>query len=456
MKTADPTAVRLTSFVPQETIDRLSPKQQAFLWLQVKEAFYGGAAGGGKSEGLLIGGAQYVDVPGYAAILFRRTYTDLSLPGALMDRSHEWWDNDPEMTWHDKEKTWEFPSGATITFGYLKNWRDKFRYRSSEFQYIAFDELTEFPKDDYLFLFSRLRRPKNGPLSLVPLRMRSASNPGGIGHVWVKERMVDNRSPKRVFIPATLWDNDNIDQESYLEALQELDEQTYKQMAEGDWTVRPAGDWFFDHAQLEAVFDLGRKYDKALSLDKLEPAGGVVDLAIDWGESTQAYTVIQLEGGGLYIPPSEVVCDGIEPGESSRRMVVRATGFGWPVRSARYDAAGVQSMRTFVATVRPLLPRLKTVKVPFGNKMANDSKSYKSETCKYLQRLVERTGKGERTQVLAISPENHELCRQLPELKREREGLGAWLKEDDQHGPDALVAGAAPVAKRFRKVAKPR
>ena len=64
-----------------------TPKQRAFLALDCLEALYGGAAGGGKSEALLMAALQYVHVPGYAAILFRRTYADLSLPGALMDLS---------------------------------------------------------------------------------------------------------------------------------------------------------------------------------------------------------------------------------------------------------------------------------------------------------------------------------------------------------------------------------
>src|SRR5262245_15565615 len=66
-------------------------KQAEFLALaEASEVLYGGAAGGGKSDALLMGALQFVDVSGYAAILFRRTYTDLSLPGALMSRATEW------------------------------------------------------------------------------------------------------------------------------------------------------------------------------------------------------------------------------------------------------------------------------------------------------------------------------------------------------------------------------
>jgi hypothetical protein len=73
------------------------------------EALYGGAAGGGKSTALLMGALLYVDVPGYSALILRRTYTDLALPGALMDVAHEWLEGSA-ATWHEMEKTWRFPS----------------------------------------------------------------------------------------------------------------------------------------------------------------------------------------------------------------------------------------------------------------------------------------------------------------------------------------------------------
>src|SRR5262245_37952398 len=83
------------------------PKQAAFLLLPHHEAFFGGAGGPGKSSALLMGALQYVDVPGYAALILRRTYGDLSLPGALMDRAHTWLD-DTEAHWDAKRHTWEF------------------------------------------------------------------------------------------------------------------------------------------------------------------------------------------------------------------------------------------------------------------------------------------------------------------------------------------------------------
>src|SRR5262245_62720003 len=95
---------------------------------------------------------QWVDLPGYSAIIFRRTYADLALPGALMDRSKDWLLGTGAV-WNEQRKVWAFPSGAKLAFGYLENAGDERRYKSAEFQYIAFDELTEFPEKPYRFLF---------------------------------------------------------------------------------------------------------------------------------------------------------------------------------------------------------------------------------------------------------------------------------------------------------------
>lgn len=229
-------------FIP----DRPTRKQALFLILPILEAFYGGAAGGGKSNGLLMAALMYVDVPGYAAIVFRRTYSDLALPGALMDRAGGWLGG-TAARWDEREKTWRFPSGATLTFGYMETASDMWRYQSAEFQSVAFDEVTQFTEAQYRFLFSRLRKPAGMP---VPLRMRAASNPVGPGKEWVHRRfVVEGRQAGRVFMPAGLADNPHLDRDAYLSSLAELDPVTRLQLLEGDWEVRAPGrkfrrEWF--------------------------------------------------------------------------------------------------------------------------------------------------------------------------------------------------------------------
>ncbi len=257
-------------------------RQQLFLDLKdKKEVFYGGAAGGGKSSALLIAALEYIHVPGYSALLLRKTYADLSKPGALMERARQWLNG--KAHWSDKTKTWTFPSGATLTFGYLENENDKYQYQGAEFQFVGFDELSQFTETQYTYLFSRLRRLKD---SDVPIRMRSGSNPGGIGSRWVNERFipegfmpedaveekvwtkidVDEETGgniERFFVPARLDDNPHLDQAEYELSLQELDPVTRAQLRRGDWHITMRGDilymWSEPHviitwSQFESVF----------------------------------------------------------------------------------------------------------------------------------------------------------------------------------------------------------
>jgi len=197
------------------------------------------------SDALLMAALQFVDVPGYAAILFRKTYKELALPEALIFRAKEWltpYMNSGEVRWSEQDKMFTFPSGATLSFGYLETDTDMSRYQSAEFQFIGFDELTHFKEKHYRYLFSRLRRLKGVD---IPLRMRAASNPGSQGHEWVKQRfLIDGPSEGRIFIPATLDDNIHIDREEYMKSLQELDPITREQLEKGDWDIEPEGNMF--------------------------------------------------------------------------------------------------------------------------------------------------------------------------------------------------------------------
>lgn len=245
---------RLSKYIPHEP----HPTQAAFLLTDhILEGFFGGAAGGGKSDALLMAALQYVDVPRYNAILFRRTFQDLSLPGALLDRARDWLSG-TDAKWDDREHTWKFPNpeydatiytdGASLTFAYLQTEAQKHRYASADFQYVGFDELTGFSETMYAFLFSRLRTTID---LRVPLRMRSASNPGNKGHGWVKRRFItSDPTPDRIFVPSKVQDNPSLDIKQYLVSLNQLDPITRARLLQGDWDIREGGmfkrDWF-DH-----------------------------------------------------------------------------------------------------------------------------------------------------------------------------------------------------------------
>lgn len=187
---------------------------------------------------------QYAHVPGYAALLLRRTFRDLNQPDSLIPRSKEWLMG--RASWSAIDKRWTFPSGATLTFGYLDHEDDVYQYQSSAFQFIGFDELTQFPETWYRYLFSRLRRHTGVD---VPLRMRAGSNPGGLGHEWVKRRFVAAPpSQDRLFIPSQLDDNPSLDRDQYVQSLSQLDPILRAQLLAGDWDAYIGGrfrkEWF--------------------------------------------------------------------------------------------------------------------------------------------------------------------------------------------------------------------
>ncbi|HSA05942.1 MAG TPA: phage terminase large subunit [Candidatus Gastranaerophilales bacterium] len=223
-------------------------KQLEFLLNFDKEILYGGAAGGGKSAALLMAALMFVEDPDYKGLILRRTYSQLTLPGALMDMSFEWLGG-TDAKWCGQEKQWIFPSGATLNFGYLDAEQDKYRYQGAAFHFVGFDELTQFSEAQYTYLFSRTRKMND---SKIPLRFRSASNPGGIGHEWVKDRFITQNSPERKFVPATIQDNPHLEKESYLENLSNLDPVTRKQLQEGNWDVIQGGN-FFRQEKFEVV-----------------------------------------------------------------------------------------------------------------------------------------------------------------------------------------------------------
>lgn len=231
--------------------------QSAFLLDFGKEALYGGAAGGGKSIALLMAASQFLHVPGYNALILRKSYQDLGKPGALMDIAEKWWGGQPGIRFDRQLHQYIFdcPGGghSSITFGALDNENDRFKYQGGAYHFVGFDELTQQKERDYRYLFSRVRRVKEGPLADIPIRIRSTTNPGGIGHEWVYKRFIAQwekwkkalaKRPRRNFHPAVLSDNPKLDEEDYKESLSELDVVTRAQLLRGDWNIRPDGRMF--------------------------------------------------------------------------------------------------------------------------------------------------------------------------------------------------------------------
>jgi terminase large subunit-like protein len=153
--------------------------QSHFLATTVYEALYGGQAGGGKSEGLLMGAAAFVGEPSYRGLILRRTFGDLA---QLIERSQVLY-RLRGGSYNKTDHLWTFPSGATIEFGHCEHDDDRFKYQGRQYSFLGIDELTLLSKVVYTYLLSRLRS-----VAGLAIFVRCSANPGGPGHDWVFER----------------------------------------------------------------------------------------------------------------------------------------------------------------------------------------------------------------------------------------------------------------------------
>jgi len=230
------------------------PKQAIAMSRGEDEALYGGAAGGGKSDYLLVEATRQIEKPNYRGIIFRKTFPQLT---ELIDRSQELYKPLPKARYNGSSHCWSFKSGAKIYFGNMHHVSDRTNYQGKHFDFIGFDELTHFTWDEYSYMLSR-NRP-SGPGTRI--YMRATANPGGIGHGWVKDYFVTAGKPyetnifkqkvrypdgrreifyrSKTFIPSTVFDNKELlsNDPGYLARLASLPEQERQALLYGNWDI---------------------------------------------------------------------------------------------------------------------------------------------------------------------------------------------------------------------------
>ena len=224
------------------TLDlELSKKQKAFMDSEADETLFGGAAGGGKSEGQLRDALIYaLKYPGSKQLILRRTFPELEK--SLIRRHLQIYPREL-YTYNSSSHTGKFINGSIIDFSYCDNEKDVYKYQSAEYDVIRFDELTHFTEEMYVYLLSRIRGANS-----FPKMAKSSTNPGGIGHTWVKERFIDIGEPNvihtigkttRVFIPSKVQDNRFLLEADadYLNRLENLSEKDKKILLYGDWDI---------------------------------------------------------------------------------------------------------------------------------------------------------------------------------------------------------------------------
>lgn len=224
----------------------ITKKQQAFIDSQAFETLFGGAAGGGKSHGQLVDGLLYaLKYPKSKQIIFRSTFADLekSLIRTSMDLYPL-----SIADYNSSKHTWKFKNGSIVDFGYIQYEKDVYQYQSAEYDVIRFDELTHFTEFMYTYMISRCRGANPYPKCI-----KSSTNPGGVGHNWVKERFIDIGAPNvihtckletgetttRIFIPSLVQDNKFMltYDPDYIKRLDALPEKERRALKYGDWDI---------------------------------------------------------------------------------------------------------------------------------------------------------------------------------------------------------------------------
>src|SRR6266581_2348467 len=324
---------RTTRKSPQSFSDcyRAFARQKEFHESKAKYRLFGGAAGPGKTKALLweaIGQAR--EVAGCDTLLLRRTYPQLE--SSLLSYFRRDVPRAMYKSYNASKHivTWE--NGSTTRFGYCRNENDVYQFQGAEFLFIGIDELTHFTLKQWQFLTSRNRCPaqvysfgENAGKRIVPC-MAGATNPGNIGHAWVKALWVDREAPMGFeraglydardyeFIRARIDDNPIYANDTeYRRALETLPEHLRRAFLEGDWDVF-AGQYF-------DIFDYGRHTARPEEI-RLEPWWPRW-VSVDWGfqhpSAVYWHCAVPAEGHSRIFTYREFLQNGLSP-----RMLAQA------------------------------------------------------------------------------------------------------------------------------------
>jgi hypothetical protein len=244
----------------------VSIPQALFLLDQRRETVYGGAARGGKSDALLAAALQYVDLPGYAALILRRTFPELRGADGLLARAMAWLTN-TDAVWHEQTRTWTFPSGAILEFGHVETEQSKYNYDGRAYQFVGFDELTSFTETQYDHIgFTRTSPQVKVP---APLRTRGSCTPTNVGFGWVKRRFISNRADDVAFIPAKVSDNPGVDPLEYAKSLARVPEALRKRLLDGDWDAFEGAAFpdFDESVHVVEAFEVPNEWDRFECMD---------------------------------------------------------------------------------------------------------------------------------------------------------------------------------------------
>lgn len=224
-----------------------SPRQTKFHTSEAFETMYGGAAGGGKTAAICAEAITYaLKWPKARIYIFRKTIPELkqSVYPEILKQMAEYMNLASGARYNSQDRVFAFTNGSIIQLAYLETTADMYRYQSAEIHLLLVDELTHLTKEEYEFLKTRVRTAGNQPLKVM-----AATNPGNVGHGWVKSYFIDIAPPEtiytdkhgntRQFIPAKVSDHpDQKFRDTYTRQLSSLSDPNLRRAyLDGDWDI---------------------------------------------------------------------------------------------------------------------------------------------------------------------------------------------------------------------------
>jgi len=304
----------------------------------VDELLFGGARGGGKSDYLLGDFAQDINLgPVWRGIIFRKSYPELE---ELLVRAKEIF-LPLGATYKVSEKTFVFPSGATLKMRHIENEGDADLYQGHQYTWIGWDELGNWPN---LNAYRKLKACLRSAHGVPNKRIRCSANPGGVGHHAVKNYFIDpaplgldliksidedGTITTRMFIPSRVYDNAILlaNDPGYVARLREIGSpELVKAWLEGDWNVI-TGAYFPEFSTDKHVlepFAIPGHWMRFRSMDW----GSTSPFAVLWHAVSDGYQI----PGGIYIPSGAIVTYrewyGCVPGKVNEGLRWTATQVG--------------------------------------------------------------------------------------------------------------------------------